>query len=208
MIFPSYFFSPQKEFLDTYFTMILLEILSPHLLIFFWNVFPCKGQGASYAPTGVIFTVWNCPSKPLFLSPTPHNQYCCYSREWLLFLKILVCRPLRFSPFISLDKILNNSSPNANVNTLSYHLIVITWLIPNMKIRIRQIFLDEMFPWFLCRCDQVLKSKGMWCKQEIHKLISWACRLGFRWKWVYVNGEWLLVDKLLTLLEGTHPFHG
>ena len=158
--------------------------------------------------------MWNCPSKPLFLSPTPHNQYCCYSREWLLFLEIFVCSPLRFSPFISLDKILNNSSPNANVNTLSYHLIVITWLIHNMKIRIRQIFLEEMFPWFPCRWDhmqwwaQVLKSKGVWCKQKVHKLISWACRLGFRWKWVCVNGQWLLVDKLLTLSEGARPFHG
>ena len=104
MILPSYFFSPQMEFPDTNFTMILLEILSPHLLIFFW--IRCKGQGTSEAPTRVFFTVWNCPSKPVFLSPAPHNQYCCYSREWLLFLKIFVCSPLRFSPFISLDKML------------------------------------------------------------------------------------------------------
>ena len=194
--------------------MILLEILSPHLLIFFWNVFPCKGQGASYAPTGVIFTVWNCPSKPLFLSPTPHNQYCCYSREWLLFLEIFVCSPLRFSPFISLDKILKSFFSQHKMQIL-FHiiLIVINWLIHSMKI-VGQIFLEEMFPWFPCRWDhmqwwaRVLKSKGVWCKQKVHKLISWACRLGFRWKWVCVNGQWLLVDKLLTLSEGARPFHG
>ena len=144
MILPSYFFSPQMEFPDTNFTMILLEILSPHLLIFFW--IRCKGQGTSEAPTRVFFTVWNCPSKPVFLSPTPHNQYCCYSREWLLFLKIFVCSPLRFSPFISLDKMLKSFFSQHKMRIL-FHiiLIVINWLIHNRKI-IRQNFFRRDVP--------------------------------------------------------------
>ena len=63
-----------------------------------------------------------------------------------MFLKIFVCSPLRFWPFISLDKILSNSSShNTNVNTLSYHFDS-DKLIHNMKIRIRQIFFRRDVP--------------------------------------------------------------
>ena len=120
--------------------------------------------------------------KPLFLSPAPHNQYCCYSREWLLFLKIFVCSPLRFLPFISLNKILSNSSShNTNVNTLSYHFDS-DKLIHNMKIRIRQIFFRRGVPMISVQMGPyAMKSPGS--KEQgnvMQKGNSQAYKLGFQ----------------------------
>ena len=48
----------------------------------------------------------------------------------------------------------------------------------------------------------------MGCRQEIHKLISRACRPGLRWDWLCPKGEWTLVHKILALSQGAHAFHG
>ena len=73
---------------------------SSHLLLSPFFLARCKElhkhQQKSFSPCGTVLL-------NLFLFPTPHNS--CYSREWLLSPKRSGCSPLKFSPFISLDKI-------------------------------------------------------------------------------------------------------
>lgn len=214
MIFPSYFLSQKGVSWYKFHHDIALNTLtsSSHLLL---NLFSfargkelLKHQQESFSQCEIVLLNLSFfPQHPIISTVAIAGSDSCFSRY-------LFAALWGFCPSSLLTRFLAILLLTTQMWIL-FHiiLIVINWLIHNMKI-IRQIFLEEMFPWFPCRWDpmqwwaQVLKSKGMWCKQEIHKLISWAFRLGFRWKWVCVNGEWLLVDKLLTLLEGTHPFHG
>lgn len=68
----SIFFSEIK------FTAIVLELLSPHLLIFFWDSSSPQGARNSWSANRSrfwwMFTVWNSLSMPLFPSPTPYHQ--------------------------------------------------------------------------------------------------------------------------------------